>query len=100
MADALGKGCDSIVTCGGIQSNHARATAVAAAQLGLKPHLVLRMTEPPPVSSAVCTVLYVYSWSQSNLCVVVTAWQPSPYYRYLVEAPRGKISYSIAIIYI
>ena len=52
MADALGNGCDSIVTCGGIQSNHARATAVAAAQLGLKPHLLLRMTEP----AAVCIV--------------------------------------------
>ena len=26
MADALRSGCDSIVTCGGIQSNHARAT--------------------------------------------------------------------------
>ncbi len=42
MADALNEGCDSIVTCGGIQSNHARATAVAAAELGLKSHLVLR----------------------------------------------------------
>ncbi|RMF65815.1 MAG: pyridoxal-phosphate dependent enzyme, partial [Calditrichaeota bacterium] len=29
-------------TCGGPQSNHARATAVAAAKLGLKSHLVLR----------------------------------------------------------
>ena len=46
MADALHKGCDSIVTCGGIQSNHARTTAVAAAQLGLKPHLVLRWRGP------------------------------------------------------
>ena len=46
MADALCSGCDSIVTCGGIQSNHARATVVAAAQLGLKPHLVLRWRGP------------------------------------------------------
>lgn len=42
LADALEKGCDNIVTCGGIQSNHARATAVASRQLGLQPHLVLR----------------------------------------------------------
>lgn len=42
LADALHQGCDSVVTCGSIQSNHARATAVAAAQLGLKPHLLLR----------------------------------------------------------
>ncbi len=31
-----------LITCGGIQSNHARATAAVAAMLGLKAHLVLR----------------------------------------------------------
>ena len=46
MGDALNRGCDNIITCGGIQSNHSRITAVAAAQLGLKPHLVLRTTTP------------------------------------------------------
>jgi D-cysteine desulfhydrase len=34
--------CDVLITCGGLQSNHARATAVAAAKLGMKSHLVLR----------------------------------------------------------
>ena len=33
---------DSVVTVGGVQSNHARATAVVARQLGLTPHLLLR----------------------------------------------------------
>ena len=33
---------DSVITIGGIQSNHARATAVAARQLGLDPFLILR----------------------------------------------------------
>jgi len=42
LADALTKGHDSVITIGGIQSNHARATAVAARQLGLEPHLILR----------------------------------------------------------
>jgi len=42
MAEALEAGADSIVTCGGEQSNHARATAMAAATLGLEPHLILR----------------------------------------------------------
>lgn len=42
MADALSQGCQHVVTCGGIQSNHCRAVAVAARQLGMKPHLVLR----------------------------------------------------------
>ena len=42
IQDAIDKGCDSLITCGGIQSNHARATAAAAAKLGLKATLVLR----------------------------------------------------------
>jgi len=44
-ADALAKQADVLITCGGIQSNHARTTAVLAAQLGLKAHLVLRGQE-------------------------------------------------------
>lgn len=42
LADALGRGCDSIVTIGGEQSNHCRATACAARLVGLHPHLILR----------------------------------------------------------
>ena len=43
LADAVANGdYDSVVTIGGAQSNHARATAVAARQLGLDPHLILR----------------------------------------------------------
>ncbi|NLY08281.1 MAG: D-cysteine desulfhydrase family protein [Tissierellia bacterium] len=43
-ADALKKGCNHLITCGGIQSNHARATAVVAARLGIGATLVLRGT--------------------------------------------------------
>jgi D-cysteine desulfhydrase len=39
--DATKKKSDVLITCGGIQSNHARATAAVAAQLGMKCHLVL-----------------------------------------------------------
>ncbi len=46
LADALRQGADVVITCGGIQSNHARATAVLARRIGLFPHLVLR-GEPP-----------------------------------------------------
>ena len=42
IADALQKKCNSVITVGGIQSNHCRATAVACARVGLKAHLVLR----------------------------------------------------------
>lgn len=41
-ADAISQGADTLVTCGGIQSNHCRATAITAAQLGMKCHLLLR----------------------------------------------------------
>ncbi len=42
LAEALRQGCDTLITCGGMQSNHCRATAVLAAQVGLKAHLLLR----------------------------------------------------------
>ena len=45
--EALKKKCDTLITCGGAQSNHARATAIIAAQLGLKPYLVLFRDEKP-----------------------------------------------------
>ncbi len=42
VKEALDMGCDYLITCGGIQSNHARATAAVAAKLGLGSFLVLR----------------------------------------------------------
>ncbi len=42
VKEALDKGCDLLITCGGIQSNHARATAAVAAKLGMSSCLVLR----------------------------------------------------------
>mmetsp|Transcript_19919 Transcript_19919/g.40204 ORF Transcript_19919/g.40204 Transcript_19919/m.40204 type:complete len:387 (-) Transcript_19919:34-1194(-) len=35
---------DCVITVGGLQSNHARATAVATRQVGLDPYLILRKT--------------------------------------------------------
>ena len=45
LADALSQGYDSVVTIGGEQSNHCRATAAASAMHGFEPHLVLRCRE-------------------------------------------------------
>ena len=39
-ADALRQGADTLITSGGIQSNHARVTAAAAAKLGMRCVLV------------------------------------------------------------
>jgi D-cysteine desulfhydrase family pyridoxal phosphate-dependent enzyme len=53
LAKALRSGADTVVTIGGTQSNHCRATAVATRQLGLQPHLILRtrgdVIDPPSV---------------------------------------------------
>jgi D-cysteine desulfhydrase len=50
LADALDKGADTVLTCGGAQSNHCRATAIAATRLGLRSRLFLRVPDPatPP----------------------------------------------------
>lgn len=45
-ADALEKGCNVLLTYGGVQTNHGRLTAAVAARLGLKCCLVL--TGAPP----------------------------------------------------
>ena len=48
-AYARDNGYDTLITCGGVQSNHCRATAFAGAQLGMDVHLILRgeMEENP-----------------------------------------------------
>ena len=46
IREAIDQGCDTLITCGGIQSNHCRATAAAAAKLGLKAIVVLRGHDP------------------------------------------------------
>jgi D-cysteine desulfhydrase family pyridoxal phosphate-dependent enzyme len=43
LADAQ-QDCTAVLTIGGAQSNHCRATASAARRLGLEPHLILRTT--------------------------------------------------------
>ncbi|MEX2132394.1 MAG: D-cysteine desulfhydrase family protein, partial [Pseudohongiellaceae bacterium] len=49
IAQALQEGCDTLITCGGEQSNHCRATAILGARLGLKVHLILRGNRQPEV---------------------------------------------------
>lgn len=44
--DALRSGADTLITCGGVQSNHARVTACAAAKLGLRSVLVANGAAP------------------------------------------------------
>ena len=46
MGAALEDGIDTVITIGGVQSNHARQTAAAAARLGLRCQLVLPRVVP------------------------------------------------------
>ena len=45
-AEALAAGADTLVTVGGVQSNHARATAATAARLGLRCLIIANGTRP------------------------------------------------------
>lgn len=46
MADAVAQGADCVITVGGIQSNHCRATAVAAKYVNLDCYLILATSTP------------------------------------------------------
>ncbi len=50
FADALKKDADTILTMGGIQSNHVRQTVSAAAKLGLESHIFLNNPVPERLS--------------------------------------------------
>ncbi|HET8538311.1 MAG TPA: D-cysteine desulfhydrase family protein [Anaeromyxobacter sp.] len=54
VADAERQGADTLVTCGGVQSNHCRTTAFAAAKRGLGSVVLLRVPDPsrPPALEA------------------------------------------------
>ncbi|MEO6953750.1 MAG: D-cysteine desulfhydrase family protein [Polyangia bacterium] len=49
LADAQVQGADVVFTCGGVQSNHCRATAIAARQLGLPCVVFLRVDDPSQI---------------------------------------------------
>ena len=46
VAEALGRGADTLITCGAVQSNHCRLTLAAAVKEGLKCRLVLEERVP------------------------------------------------------
>ncbi len=45
-AQARDDGVDTLITCGGVQSNHCRATAATAARLGMECHIVANGAAP------------------------------------------------------
>ena len=76
MAEAQAQDATHVITCGGEQSNHARATAFAAARLGLSKHPDPAHRRPgaparlPPATS--CSI----GWSASELVWISrAAWR-------------------------
>ena len=51
IGEALARQCDTFITTGGIQSNHARLSAAVAARGGLACELVLTLVVPDPTES-------------------------------------------------
>ena len=59
LAEAIVGGADTLITCGGLQSNHCRATAAAGAALGLRVILVVNGTEQrQPTGNALLDQLF------------------------------------------
>ena len=59
LAEAIAAGADTLVTCGGLQSNHCRATAAAGAALGLRVVLVVNGIEQSrPTANALLDRLF------------------------------------------
>ncbi len=57
LGDAVDRKATTILTCGGIQSNHARATAIAARELGMRSVLFLRTADGKPPAAKSGNVL-------------------------------------------
>ncbi|HEX7123161.1 MAG TPA: pyridoxal-phosphate dependent enzyme [Gemmatimonadaceae bacterium] len=58
-AQARDEGADTLITCGGVQSNHCRATAATAARLGMRCHLVVNGDPPErPTGNALLVRLF------------------------------------------
>jgi len=69
VAAAEAAGADTLVTCGGLQSNHCRATALVAARRGLRCHLVLRGERPSAASGNLFLALFAgatVSWIDAD----------------------------------
>lgn len=58
MAEAVVQRADCVVTCGGVQSNHCRATASIARMLGLDSYLLLRTNKPDEDPGLVGNLLF------------------------------------------
>lgn len=76
MADAMAQGADCIITIGGIQSNHCRATAVAAKYMNLDCYLILRTSKVSHLFHFFCILNnHADQFFPSPYCVMIYIWQ-------------------------
>ncbi len=98
LADAKAKGADTVLTCGGAQSNHCRATALAAIKAGLNSTLLLRTEDPmnPPPSHG---NILLNQLAGAEIIWITPAEYKERHSRFKVEherlAGQGKVAYTI-----
>lgn len=68
LKEAVENGATKVITCGGLQSNHCRATAFAAGKAGLKTVLLLRGSKPE-----IATGNYLLGLLSAVEIIIVTA---------------------------
>jgi D-cysteine desulfhydrase len=73
LADALGRGAEGVITCGGIQSNHARATALVCARLGLRCVLYLRVPDPSKTQLQLVGNVLLDRLAGAEICLISPA---------------------------
>ena len=98
LADAKARGADTVITCGGAQSNHCRATALAAVRVGFSSTLLLRTEDPtnPPPSHG---NILLNRMAGAELVWITPAEYKERHIRFAMEQERlrgqGKVAYII-----
>lgn len=70
IKDAIKNNCDTIITCGAIQSNHCMLTLSAAKKEGLDCHLILEQRIPNSYDETASGNNYLYKLLEANVHVV------------------------------
>lgn len=94
-AEARARGADTLVTVGGVQSNHMRATAATAARLGMRCVLVANGTPPDaPRANALLDRLL-----GAEIHYVATRQERAPAMRAIAERLRadGRVPYEVPL---
>ena len=74
LAAAREAGADTVITCGAVQSNHCRATALACARLGFDVRLILRTVDGKKPPKAVANLLIDSLAGASVRYITVDQW--------------------------